>query len=135
MLEKLSLTRFFKIMRKLKFYLIGLLPGLLIVFFILNKKGASCSGYLPNSRVIAETLSKEFTYSEEFKTQMQNLKIDENFLKDSILQKGEINFDRSKAQQEPCPQYLLVSPEKNSKYEITFEKCKNDAKFLTLKKL
>ena len=122
-------------MRKLKFYLIGLLPGLLIVFFILNKKGASCSGYLPNSRVIAETLSKEFTYSEEFKTQMQNLKINENFLKDSILQKGEINFDRSKAQQEPCPQYLLVSPEKNSKYEITFEKCKNDAKFLTLKKL
>lgn len=122
-------------MRKLKFYLIGLLPGLLIVFFILNKKGASCSGYLPNSRVIAETLSKEFTYSEEFKTQMQNLKMDENFLKDSILQKGEINFDRSKAQQEPCPQYLLVSPEKNSKYEITFEKCKNEAKFLTLKKL
>lgn len=122
-------------MRKLKFYLIGLLPGLLIVFFILNKKGASCSGYLPNSRVIAETLSKEFTYSEEFKTQMQNLKIDENFLKDSILQKGEINFDRSKAQQEPCPQYLLVYPNKNSKYEITFEKCKNEAKFLTLKKL
>ena len=122
-------------MRKLKFYLLGLLPGLLIVFFILNKKGASCSGYLPNSRVIAETLSKEFTYSEEFKTQMQNLKINENFLKDSILQKGEINFDRSKAQQEPCPQYLLVSPEKNSKYEITFEKCKNEAKFLTLKKL
>ena len=122
-------------MRKLKFFLIGLIPGLLLVFFILNKKGASCSGYLPNSRVIAETLSKEFTYSEEFKTQMQNLKIDENFLKDSILQKGEINFDRSKAQQEPCPQYLLVSPEKNSKYEITFEKCKNEAKFLTLKKL
>ena len=122
-------------MRKLKFYLLGLLPGLLIVFFILNKKGASCSGYLPNSRVIAETLSKEFTYSEEFKTQMQNLKINENFLKDSILQKGEINFDRSKAQQEPCPQYLLVSPDKNSKYEITFEKCKNEAKFLTLKKL
>lgn len=122
-------------MRKLKFYLIGLLPGLLIVFFILNKKGASCSGYLPNSRVIAETLSKEFTYSEEFKNQMKNLKIDENFLKDSIIQKGEINFDRSKAQQEPCPQYLLVSPNKNSKYEITFEKCKNEAKFLTLKKL
>lgn len=122
-------------MRKLKFYLIGLLPGLLIVFFILNKKGASCSGYLPNSRVIAETLSKEFTYSEKFKTQMQNLKINENFLKDSILQKGEINFDRSKAQQEPCPQYLLVYPDKNSKYEITFEKCKNETKFLTLKKL
>jgi hypothetical protein len=40
----------------------------------LNKKGASCSGYLPNSRVIAETLSKEFQYSEGFKTQMQSFK-------------------------------------------------------------
>ena len=91
-------------MRKLKFYFIGLLPGLLIVFFILNKKGASCSGYLPNSRVIAETLSKEFQYSEGFKTQMQVLKINENYLKENILKKGEINFDKSKAQQEPCPE-------------------------------
>lgn len=105
------------------------------MFFILNKKGANCSGYLPSSRVIAETLSKDFQYSEKFKTQMQILKIDENFLKDSILQKGEINFDKSKAQQEPCPEYLLLAPEKNAKYEITFEKCKNEAKFLTLKKL
>ena len=122
-------------MRKLKFYFIGLLPGLLIVFFILNKKGASCSGYLPNSRVIAETLSKEFQYSEGFKMQMQVLKINENYLKENILKKGEINFDKSKAQQEPCPQYLLVSLEQNAQYEITFEKCKNEAKFLTLKKL
>ena len=131
----ISLTKFFLDMRKIRFFLTGLIPGLIIMFFILNKKGASCSGYLPSSRVITETLSKEFTYSEEFKTQMQVLKIDENFLKDSILQKGEIDFDKSKAQQEPCPQYLLISPEKNTKYEITFEKCKNKAQFLTLKKL
>lgn len=122
-------------MRKLKFYSIGLIPGLLIVFFILNKKGASCSGYLPNSRVIAETLSKDFTYTEGFKQKMKDLKIDETFLKDSILQKGIINFDKSKAQQEPCPFYLLTYPEKNSRFEITFEKCKNEAKFLTFKKL
>lgn len=122
-------------MRKLKFYLIGLLPGLLIVFFILNKKGASCSGYLPNSRVIAETLSKEFTYTDDFKNQMKALNIDENFLKDSILSKGEINFDKSKAQQKPCPKYLMVSPGSKPKYEIIFEKCKNEVKFLTLKKL
>ena len=61
--------------------MIGLIPGLVIVFFILNKKGASCSGYLPNSRVIAETLSKDFTYSESFKNEMAALKIDEKFIK------------------------------------------------------
>ena len=84
-------------MRKLKFFFIGLIPGLLIVFFILNKKGVSCSGYLPNSRVIAETLSKDFTYSEAFQAEMETLKIDEKFLKDSIITKGEINFDKSDA--------------------------------------
>lgn len=122
-------------MRKLRFFLTGLIPGLLIMFFILNKKGASCSGYLPNSRVIAETLSKNLTYSEEFKQEMKTLKIDENFLKDSIISKGEINFEKSKAQQEPCQYYILTSPEKNAVYEVAFEKCKNEVKFLGLKKL
>lgn len=122
-------------MKKLKFYLIGLIPGLLIVFFILNKKGASCSGYLPNSRVIAETLSKDFTYSESFKNEMSAHKIDEKFLKDSIITQGEVDFDRSHAQKKPCPDYLLSYPKKNPVYEITFEKCEEKATMNSLKKL
>lgn len=122
-------------MRKLRFFLTGLIPGLLIMLFFLNKKGASCSGYLPNSRVIAETLSKEFTYSEDFKTQMKLLQLNEESLKNTLLPKGEINFDKSKAQKTPCPEYFLTTSEKNSTYEITFEKCKEEAKFLTLKKI
>lgn len=122
-------------MKKLKFYLIGLVPGLVIVFFILNKKGASCSGYLPNSRVIAETLSKDFNYSEGFKTEMNTYKIDEKFLKDSIITKGKVDFDRSHAQKKPCPDYVLTYPEKNPVYEITFEKCEENATLNSLKKL
>lgn len=122
-------------MRKLKFFLIGLIPGLLVVFFILNKKGASCSGYLPNSRVIAETLSKEFTYSDSFRSEMAGLKIDEKFLKDSILTKGNVDFDRSNAQNKPCPNYILNYPRKNPRYEISFEKCKEQSHFQSLKKL
>ncbi|MDR2235673.1 MAG: hypothetical protein LBE92_06085 [Chryseobacterium sp.] len=122
-------------MKKLKFYLIGLVPGLLIVFFILNKKGASCSGYLPNSRVIAETLSKDFRYSEDFKTGMSTYKIDEKFVKDSLITQGKIDFDRSHAQKKPCPDYVLLYPEKNPLYEITFEKCEESATLNSLKKL
>lgn len=122
-------------MRKLKFFLLGLIPGLVLVFFILNKKGASCSGYLPNSRVIAETLSKKAIYSPSFSAEMQENKIDEKFLKDSILTKGEVDFDKSKAQQKPCPEYVLVYPKKNPRYEIRFEKCKEEANFNSLKKL
>lgn len=122
-------------MRKLKFFLIGLVPGLIVVFFILNQKGVSCSGYLPNSRVIAETLSKDFSYSDSFRQQMAAQGVNEQFLKDSIITAGHVDFDRSKAQQKPCPQYFLVYPEKNPRYEVQFEKCKDSAVFSDLKKL
>lgn len=121
-------------MRKLKFYLIGLIPGILIVLFVLNKKGASCS-YFPNDRVIAETLTKNLKYSAEFQNEMKNLNISEKFVKDSILSHGEIDFNKSHAQKDNCPDYLLQYPKKKPKFEITFEKCKEDATFLTLKKL
>jgi hypothetical protein len=122
-------------MKKLKFYMIGLIPGLIIVFFILNKKGASCSGYLPNSRVIAETLSKDFKYSDSFKTEMNTLKIDEKFVKDSIITHGKVDFDRSHAQKKTCPDYILMYPEKNPIYEISFEKCEETTVLNSIKKL
>lgn len=107
----------------------------MLVFFILNKKGASCSGYLPNSRVIAETLSKKMIYTPDFSGQMKLNKIDEKFLKDSIITNGSIDFERSQAQKKPCPEYMLIYPKKNPKYEIGFEKCKENATFKTLKKI
>ena len=122
-------------MRKIKFFLIGLIPGLILVFFILNKKGASCSGYLPNSRVIAESLSKEFTYSENFKKEMELWNVDEKFLKDSILTKGTISFEKSSAQKKPCPSYVLTYPKNNPRYEVDFEKCAEQSNFKSLKKL
>ena len=122
-------------LRKFKFFLLGLIPGLIFVIIVLNQKGASCSGYLPNSRVIAETLSKKFQYSDTFQQEMNANKIDEKFLRDSILTKGEVDFDRSHAQKKPCPDYVITYPKKNPKYEISFQKCKENATFSSLKKL
>lgn len=122
-------------MKKIKFFLIGLVPGLIIVFFVLNKKGVSCSGYLPNSRVIAETLSKDFKYSESFKAEMTALQLNEKFIKDSIITEGNVDFDRSHAQKKPCPDYLISYPKNNPKYEVVFEKCAEEAQLLNLKKI
>jgi hypothetical protein len=121
-------------LKKLKFYAIGLVPGLLIVFFILNQKGTSCS-YFPNDRVLAETLTKDFSYSNQFKTEMELNKISEKFIKDSILVNGKIDFDRSNPQDKPCPKYLLVYPKNNPKFEINYSKCKENAEFTGFKKL
>ncbi len=121
-------------LKKLKFYFIGLVPGLLIVFFVLNQKGASCS-YFPNDRVIAETLTKDFSYSDAFKKQMEANKISEKFLKDELIPKGEIDFDKSNAQKKPCPEYILNYPKDNPTYQIHYSKCKENAQFIGLKKL
>ena len=122
-------------LRKFKFYFLGLIPGILLVMFILNKKGAQCTGYLPNSRVVAETLSKKFIYTETFAKEMQTLKLDEKFLRDSILTDGFVDFDKSNAQKKPCPSYFLTSKEDKPKYEITFEKCDKEATFKSIKAL
>lgn len=121
-------------MRNLKFYFLGFIPGLLLLIFILNKKGASCS-YFPSARVKAETLTKEFILNDNFKQELAAQKIDENFLKDSILTNGEIDFDRSNAQEKPCPHYLISYPKNQPKYEVDFDKCKESATFTNLKTL
>lgn len=121
-------------LKKLKFYLIGFLPGLIIVFFILNQKGTSCS-YFPNDRVIAETLTKNFSYSESFKKEMEAHKISEKQMKDDIIPNGKIDFDKSNAQKKPCPEYVLFYPKNDSKFEIRYSKCKEKAEFTGLKNL
>lgn len=115
--------------------MIGLIPGLFLVFFILNKKGASCSGYLPNSRVIAESLSKKPVYSEDFSKMMSENNISEGFLKDSIMTNGNIDFDKSQAQKEPCPTYVLHYPKKSPRFEISFEKCSEETTYQTFRKI
>ena len=66
---------------------------------------------------------------------MELNKISEQFLKDSIIAKGEIDFDRSKPQNEPCPEYLLLYPKNNPRIEVNYSKCKENAEFTGLKKL
>lgn len=121
-------------LKKLKFYFIGLVPGLLIVFIVLNQKGASCS-YFPNDRVIAETLTKDFSYSENFKNEMKTNNISEKQLKEEIINDGKIDFDKSEAQKKPCPEYVLFYPKSDSKFEIRYSKCKEKAEFISLKNL
>lgn len=119
-------------MRKLKFYLLGLIPGILFVLFVFGKKDASCS-YFPSARVKAETLTKTFRFTPVFQQSLKEAKLSEFFLRDKIFQNGKIDFDRSQAQQKPYPIYLIIYPEDHPKYEIEFVKGKDTATFTSLK--
>jgi hypothetical protein len=68
---------------------------------------------------IAETLSKELNILKS-KSRNGNLKIDEKFVKDSIITKGKSRFRQKPRNKKPCPDYLLTILKK-SVYEITLE--------------
>lgn len=121
-------------LKKLKFYLVGFIPGLIIVLFFLNKKDASCS-YFPNDRVIAESITKPISIPLSMKMEFPTMKIDEEFIKDSVIARGKIDFDKSQAQKEPFPEYYLTSPSKNPKYEISYEKAKDSLYIKSFKKI
>lgn len=50
------------------------------------------------------------------------------------MSKGKIDFDRSEAQKQPCPKYLLFYPSKKPVYEVQYEKCKENAQFINIKR-
>lgn len=120
--------------KRVQFYSIGLIIGCVFVYLIFNQKGTQCS-YFPNDRVLAESLSKEIKLTPLFSDQLITNRLSQKFVKDSLLTKGRIDFNKSKPQQEPCPEYILYYPEKNPTYEVVFEKCKDFVVFKSLKKL
>lgn len=85
--------------------------------------------------MVAETLTKDFVLSPDFQQELKALNLNEKFLKDSIVSKGKIDFDRSEAQKQPCPKYLLSYPSKKPVYEVQYEKCKENAQFINIKKI
>ena len=56
-------------------------------------------------------------------------------LKDIKMIVNSPDFDRSKAQEKPCPKYLLLYPKNNPRIEVNYSKCKENAEFTGLKKL
>lgn len=119
--------------RRIKLYLIGVLLGLLLSLILF--KGKNFEGCSPSSRVSAQLAS------------VKNLEIDSVLLKDmnsiqlspdtlrSKIARGEIDFDRSQAQKEPCREYLVEFDHSGKQLEAYIQLCLADssAKLLYLK--
>lgn len=105
--------------QRLRYYLLGLGMGLVFLLFIFGNRLFSWS-YLPNERVLAEIKTKKIKFSPQSLTYINNHKISKNFILDTALVKGKINFKESKAQEVPCPRYTLYY----GSLKIKFTKCK-----------
>lgn len=99
------------------------------MFFILNMKGVSCSGYLPNSRVIKETQSKRAVYMPDFEQGLAAAKITKADFEQKLFPEGDIDFDRSLPQAVPCPSYYMTVNYGGKKHLLRFTKCETIATF------
>ncbi len=90
---------------RLAYYGFGFFIGIVLVFFFLGGKKASCN-WMPNDRMLTIIRSKQLIYSDDANQMMLNSAIDSADVSE-ILTTGEIDFSKSKVKNDPCRKYLI----------------------------
>lgn len=102
-------------------YGIGFAIGIVIVFFFLGGKKASCN-WLPNDRILNIIQQKKISISQEVREEMKSYSIDSLEIM-KILKTGEIDFSKSRVKNDPCRNYWIESSDRKSGLIITVELC------------
>lgn len=106
---------------RLALYGFGFAMGLVLVFFFLGGKNASCN-WLPNDRMLKIIRSKNLVYSDEAKNTMKMIQIDTALI-NQILVKGNIDFSKSNVKNNPCRKYFIEGEGQISNISIWVELC------------
>ena len=115
--------------KRFTLYGFGFVIGLLIVFFFLGGKRASCN-WLPNDRILNIIRQKKILYSKEVTRQLSESRADSLDIR-SILESGDVDFSKSRVKNEPCRLYWIQGEGKQEPYVITVEVCDSLATVLT----
>ena len=118
--------------RRFTLYGIGFVLGLLIVFFFLGGKKASCN-WMPNDRILKVIRQKQVHLSEQVRQELPALAIDSARVM-LILQRGDVDFSKSQVRNEPCRNYWIEDEEDSSLLIITVELCDSIATVKSIKK-
>jgi len=114
-------------------YGIGFAMGIVIVFFFLGGKRASCN-WMPNDRILNIIERKQLIFGDGIE---QNLKEAEADSLDilAILKNGDIDFSKSRVKNEPCRLYWIEGQGKQSSLLISVELCDSVATVSSLERL
>ena len=111
-------------------YGIGFAIGILIVFFFLGGKNASCN-WLPNDRMLNIIRQKKISFSEDVKEVLIRVEQDSvDVMK--ILDRGDIDFSKSNVKNDPCRNYWIEASVDQNDLVITVEVCDSIAVVQTL---
>ncbi|UCE94875.1 MAG: hypothetical protein JSV73_06315 [Flavobacteriaceae bacterium] len=102
-------------------YGIGFVIGIVIVFFFLGGKNASCN-WLPNARILNIIQQKKISISQEVRAEMQSTYIDSLQIM-QLIKTGDIDFSKSRVKNEPCRNYWIEGGPKDTLMIITVDLC------------
>jgi len=121
------------LLRRLLYYLGGFTVGLILLFFFLGGKKASCE-YGPNARTLKNIRVKEHVFTNEFEQQLQGLAIDTAAVS-HILNEGDVLFSESNTDLDSCKIYVIEGLYLEKEMKLSVENCDSVAKFFKLEPL
>ncbi|WP_103068412.1 DUF4258 domain-containing protein [Aquimarina sediminis] len=119
-----------KLAHRLFYYLGGFVIGLILLFFFLGGKKASCD-YSPSARVLKNIRIKDKNYSEQAFSNMQKHKIDTADIS-VVLKDGDVDFSKSNTKLDSCRIYFIEGLVRDKNINMLIENCDSIAKITSL---
>ncbi len=111
-------------------YGFGFFIGLVLVFFFLGGKKASCN-WLPNDRILNIIAQKKISFGDRVKESIISGNVDSLEIM-QVLQHGDIDFSKSRVENDPCRNYWIEQDQDQKELVITVEVCDSVAIVQTL---
>lgn len=119
--------------KRFTLYGFGFVIGIVLVFFFLGGKRASCN-WLPNDRILNIIRQKQINLSDEVKSHLAEIGSDSLDIY-RMLENGDVDFSKSQVKNDPCRLYWIQGQEEQKQLVITVEVCDSVATVNTLKTL
>ncbi len=121
-----------KLAQRLFYYLGGFAIGLIILFFFLGGKNASCD-YSPSARVLKNIRIKKRAFSKEAIDNMKTYQVDTADVS-LILTEGSVDFSKSNTKLDSCRTYFIEGSTRKKSIYMLIENCDSVAKINILNK-
>jgi hypothetical protein len=114
-----------KLIQRIAYYSGGFIIGLIILFFFLGGKKASCD-YGPNARTLKNIRSKELVITPETMLNLSNHGLDSSVVAD-VLKNGKVLFSESNTKLDSCKIYVVEGKAADNRIKLYVENCDSKA--------
>lgn len=118
-----------KLLHRIGYFSVGFVIGIIILFFVLSGKRASCA-YGPQARTLKNIRLKERGWTPEATAFFQQNKMDTSAIS-ALLTEGKVLFSESNIRLDSCKQYVIRGKSTEKTIKVRIENCDEKATVLS----